>query len=69
MSKNAKDHAVVFVADKLTENQAADLVGAFAKAKNKVAPNARVTGGMTKRDNIGKILQDGIKKITDGQSK
>lgn len=64
MAKNPKDYAVTMVFDKLTKSQAGELVGEIAKAKNKVAPNARATGGMTKRENIGKMLQDGIKKIT-----
>ncbi len=69
MAKNPKDHAVVLVVDKLTKSQAGELVGEFAKAKNKVAPNARTTGGMTTRTNIGKILQDGVKKLTDMSDK
>ncbi len=65
MAKNSKDHAVILVVDKLTKSQAGELVGEFAKAKNKVAPNARTTGGMTTRENIGKMLQSGFKKLTE----
>ena len=64
MPKNPKDHTVILVVDKLTKSQAGELIGEFAKAKNKVAPNARTTGGMTTRENIGKLLQDGFKKLT-----
>lgn len=69
MAKNPKDHAFVVVVDKLTKSQAGELAGEFAKAKNKVAPNARATGGMTTRENIGKLLQGGFKKLTGQSSK
>lgn len=63
-SSRKKNYAVVNVVSNLTEAQASKLVGEFAKAKNKVAPKARGTGGMTTHDNIGQLLQNGLKKIT-----
>ena len=68
MPKNPKDQAVVVVVDKLTKSQAGDLIGAFAKAKEKVAPNARATGGVTNRKNIGNLLQSETKKLTGNSS-
>ena len=59
-----KNYTVVSVVSGLTETQAGNLVGEFAKAKNKVAPKARATGGMTTKDKVGQLLQRGLKQIT-----
>lgn len=59
-----KDYSVVTVVSGLTETQASKLVSEFSKAKNKVAPNARATGGMTTKEKIGQLLQNGRKLIT-----
>lgn len=63
-TKNQKNYAVVTVVTGLTKNQAGNLVGEIVKAKNKVAPNARVTGGQTTKEKIGQLLQEGWRLIT-----
>ena len=59
-----KDKCVVCVTDGLTSKQASDLVSAFAKAKNTIAPNGRSTAAVTTREGVGKLLQKGIKQIS-----
>ncbi len=59
-----KNYSVVTVVSNLTETQASNLVSEFSKAKNKVAPNARATGGMTTKEKVGQLLQNGRKLIT-----
>lgn len=59
-----KDKNVVCVTTNLTDTQAAQLVSEFAKAKNRIAPNARSTAAITNKEGIGGLLQKGLKQIT-----
>jgi len=59
-----KDKCVVCVTSGLTNKQASDLVSAFAKAKNDIAPLGRSTAAVTTKEGIGGLLQKGIKQIT-----
>lgn len=69
MAKSKKDYAVVEVVRGLSTRQAGELHERFVKAKLDVAPEARGTGGITKGENIGHMLQGANKKaITDGNS-
>ena len=58
-----KDKCVVCVTSNLTSRQASQLVGEFAKAKNRIAPSSRSTAAVTSREGIGGLLQRGIKQI------
>ncbi len=59
-----KNKCVVFVTDGLTDTQASNLVSAYSKAKNKIAPSSRTTGGITTREGVGKLLQKGVKLLS-----
>lgn len=63
-----KNYSVVSVTAGLTQKQASELVSEISKAKNKVAPNSRSTAALTTRENIGSLLQKGIKQITGGKN-
>lgn len=58
-----KEYCVVNVTTCLTKAQASDLISAFSKAKNRVAPMSRSTAGITTKDGVGSLLQKGFKLL------
>lgn len=59
-----KDKCVVSVTTGMTSRQAFLLNSEIAKAKNKIAPQARSTSAVTTREGVGGLLQKGWKQIT-----
>lgn len=57
-----KDNTIVAVIGDLTDNQAAQMTKEILKAKKKFAPNGRGTIASGKKDDVGGLLQSGIRK-------
>lgn len=58
-----KDKVVTFIGAGLTDAQASDLIGEFAKAKNRVAPKCRATAAKTTSDKLSSLLGNTMKQI------
>lgn len=58
-----KEYSFVAVVTNLTQKQAANMSAEVMKAKGKCAPEGRGTIASGKKENVGKILQSGWKKI------
>jgi hypothetical protein len=57
-----KDHSLVMVINSLTKKQAADLQSRVIKGKQDIAPNSRGTAEVCKTENVGRHLQQGVKR-------
>lgn len=58
-----KDRSVVAVISGLTSRQASQMSREIMRAKDKFAPNGRGTIATGVRENVGKLLQKGTKRI------
>ena len=58
-----RDHAVSILATGLTETQASNLISEVGKAKNKIAPNAKVIAAAGKKEKISSLLGGNRKSL------
>ena len=59
-----KDYNLVVVTTGLTKKQASSLMSAVCSAKNEIAPLSRSTAGITTREGISGLLQNGMRMIS-----
>lgn len=61
-----KEHVVVSVISGLTINQASQISKEIMRSKEKYAPFGRGTIASGKHSNVGKLIQNGIKRLGGG---
>ena len=62
-----KDNSVVAVIGDLTDEQAAQMTKEIMKAKQKYAPYGRGTISSVKKQDVGRLLAKGKRKLLEGK--